>query len=208
VQFPGNHGGVNWGGASFNPQLGYLFVNTSELGQVAGLRDRAPEATTARSEGVGNRVHPEGPYDSVPGGGRFSVPGPTSQQLPCQQPPWGQLAAVDVNTGEVAWQVPLGITDSLPADKQATGRPGNGGSIATAGGLVFVGATDDGRFRAFDARTGKELWTFTLPGAAQATPMTYEGRDGRQYVVITATGGGFFGNPVTSDAVMAFALPR
>jgi quinoprotein glucose dehydrogenase len=208
VQFPGNHGGVNWGGASFNPQLGYLFVNTSELGQVAGLRDRAPEATTARSEGVGNRVHPEGPYDSVPGGGRFSVPGPTSQQLPCQQPPWGQLAAVDVNTGEVAWQVPLGVTDSLPADKQATGRPGNGGSIATAGGLVFVGATDDGRFRAFDARTGKELWTFTLPGAAQATPMTYEGRDGRQYVVITATGGGFFGNPVTSDAVMAFALPR
>lgn len=208
VQFPGNHGGVNWGGVSFNPQLGYLFVNTNELGQVAGLRDRAPESTAARAEGVGNRVHPEGPYDSVPGGGRFSVPGPTSQQLPCQQPPWGQLAAVDVNTGEVAWQVPLGITESLPPDKQLTGRPGNGGSIATAGGLVFVGATDDSRFRAFDARTGRELWTFTLPGAAQATPMTYEGRDGRQYVVITATGGGFFGNPTTSDAVMAFALPR
>jgi quinoprotein glucose dehydrogenase len=208
VQFPGNHGGVNWGGVSFNPQLGYLFVSTNELGQVAGLRERAPESTAARSEGVGNRVHPEGPYDSVPGGGRFSVPGPTSQQLPCQQPPWGQLAAVDVNTGEVAWQVPLGITESLPTDKQLTGRPGNGGSIATAGGLVFVGATDDSRFRAFDARTGKEVWTFRLPGAAQATPMTYEGRDGRQYVVIAATGGGFFGNPTTSDAVMAFALPR
>jgi quinoprotein glucose dehydrogenase len=208
VQFPGNHGGVNWGGVSFNPQLGYLFVSTSELGQVAGLRDRAPESTAARAEGVGNRVHPEGPYDSMPGGGRFSVPGPTTQQLPCQQPPWGQLAAVDVNTGEVAWQVPLGVTDSLPADKQRTGRPGNGGSIATGGGLVFVGATDDSRFRAFDARTGKELWTVTLPGAAQATPMTYEGRDGRQYVVIAATGGGFFNNPTTSDAVMAFALPR
>jgi quinoprotein glucose dehydrogenase len=208
VQFPGNHGGVNWGGVSFNPQLGYLFVSTSELGQVSGLRDRAPGSTAARAEGVGNRVHPDGPYDSVPGGGRFSVPGSTPQQLPCQQPPWGQLAAVDVNTGEIAWQVPLGITDSLPADRQKTGRPGNGGSIATAGGLVFIGATDDGRFRAFDARTGREVWTFTLPGAAQATPMTYEGRDGRQYVVITATGGGFFGNPVTSDAVMAFALPR
>ena len=74
--------------------------------------------------------------------------------------------------------------------------------------MVFVGATDDARFRAFDARTGKELWTFTLPAAAQATPITYRGADGRQYVVITSTGGGFFGNPVTDDSVMAFALPR
>jgi quinoprotein glucose dehydrogenase len=112
-----------------------------------------------------------------------------------------------VNTGEFAWRVPLGITESLPPDKQNTGRPGNGGTIATAGGLVFVGATDDSRFRAFDAKTGKELWTFKLPGAAQATPMTYE-MNGKQYVVIAATGGGFFGNPVTGDSVMAFALPE
>ena len=126
----------------------------------------------------------------------------------CQQPPWGQLTAVNVNTGEFAWRVPLGITESLPPEKQKTGRPGNGGTIATAGGLVFVGATDDSRFRAFDAKTGKELWTYKLPGAAQATPMTYQGRDGKQYVVITATGGGFFGNPVTGDSVIAFALLR
>jgi quinoprotein glucose dehydrogenase len=112
-----------------------------------------------------------------------------------------------VNTGEVVWQVPLGITESLPPGLQRTGRPGNGGTIATAGGLVFVGATDDERFRAFDARTGEELWVTRLPGAAPATPMTYIGRDGRQYVVITATGGGFFGNPVKSDEVVAFALP-
>ena len=124
----------------------------------------------------------------------------------CQQPPWGQLTAVDVNTGEFAWRVPLGITDSLPPEKQKTGRPGNGGTIATAGGLVFIGATDDSRFRAFDAKTGKELWTDKLAGAAQATPMTYEGRDGKQYVVIAATGGGFFGNPVTDDSVIAFAV--
>jgi quinoprotein glucose dehydrogenase len=116
------------------------------------------------------------------------------------------LTAVNVHTGEFAWRVPLGITESFPPDKQNTGRPGNGGTIATAGGLVFVGATDDGRFRAFDAKSGKELWTFKLPGAAQATPMTYEGPGGKQYVVITATGGGFFGNPVTDDSVMAFAL--
>jgi quinoprotein glucose dehydrogenase len=206
VQFPGNHGGVNWFGTSFNPQLGYLFVNTNELGQLSGLKDHDPKTGRAMAQGVGNRVLPDGPYEGVPGGGRFSVPGTTSQQLPCQQPPWGELTAVNVNTGEFAWRVPLGVTDSLPADKQNTGRPGNGGTIATAGGLVFVGATDDARFRAFDAKTGKELWTFKLGGAAEATPMTYQGKDGRQYVVIAATGGGFFNNPVTDDSVMAFAL--
>ena len=126
----------------------------------------------------------------------------------CQQPPWGQLTAVNVHTGEFAWRVPLGVTDSLPPDKQKTGRPGNGGPIATAGGLVFIGATDDARFRAFDARTGKELWTFKLNAAAHAVPSTYLGRDGRQYVVIAATGGGVFKAPLADDSIMAFALPK
>jgi quinoprotein glucose dehydrogenase len=206
VAFPGNHGGVNWFGTSFNPQLGYLFVNSNELGQLNGLKDHDPKTGPARAAGQGNRVDPELNYEGVPGGGRFSIPGPTPQQYPCQQPPWGELTAVNVNTGEFAWRVPLGVTDSLPADKQKTGRPGNGGTIATAGGLVFVGATDDARFRAFDAKTGKELFTYKLGGAAEATPMTYQGRDGKQYVVITSTGGGFFNNPVTDDSVMAFAL--
>ena len=208
VQFPGNHGGVNWGGTSFNPQLGYLFINSNELGQLAGLKDHDPKTGRASAKGTGNRVDPDGPYEGVSGGGRLSVRlNPEDvQQLPCQQPPWGELTAVNVNTGEFAWRVPLGITESLPPDKQKTGRPGNGGTIATAGGLVFVAATDDGRFRAFDAKTGKELWTYKLGGAAEATPMTYQGRDGRQYVVITSTGGGFFSNPVTDDSIMAFAL--
>jgi len=206
VQFPGNHGGVNWGGTSFDPQLGYLFANVNELGQIAGLKDHDPKSGPAVANGQGNRVDPGGPYEGIAGGGRFSVRGTTPQQLPCQQPPWGELAAVNVNTGEIAWKVPLGVTDSLPEGKQNTGRPGNGGTIATAGGLVFVGATDDARFRAFDGKTGKELWTVKLPGAAEATPITYQGRDGRQYVVITATGGGFFGNPVTGDIVIAFSL--
>jgi quinoprotein glucose dehydrogenase len=207
VQFPGNHGGVNWGGTSFNPQLGYLFVNSNELGQLSGQRDHDPKNGRAMGKGVGNRVDPDGPVEGVPGGGRLSIPGVDSpQQLPCQQPPWGELTAVNVNTGEFAWRVPLGVTDSLPADKQKTGRPGNGGTIATAGGLVFVGATDDARFRAFDAKTGKELWTFKLGGAAEATPITYQGRDGRQYVAIASTGGGFFNNPVTDDSIMAFVL--
>lgn len=206
VQFPGNHGGVNWGGTSFDPQLGYLFANVNQLGQISGLRDHDPKNGPAMANGQGNRVDPNGPYEGIPGGGRFSIKGPGTQQLPCQQPPWGELVAVNVNTGEIAWRVPLGVTDSLPEGKRNTGRPGNGGTIVTAGGLVFVGATDDARFRAFDAKTGKELWTVKLKGAAEATPITYEGRDGRQYVVITATGGGFFGNPVTDDSVLAFAL--
>jgi quinoprotein glucose dehydrogenase len=197
---------VNWGGTSFHPKLGYLFANINELGQVAGLRDHDPAKGPAVANGQGNRVDPNGPYEGVPGGGRFSVRGSGTQQLPCQEPPWGELAAVNVNTGQIAWKVPLGITDSLPEGKNNTGRPGNGGTIVTAGGLVFVGATDDARFRAFDAKTGKEVWTTKLNGAAEATPMTYEGRDGKQYVVITATGGGFFGNPVTDDSILAFAL--
>ena len=206
VQFPGNHGGVNWGGTSFNPQLGYLFANVNELGQLSGLKDHDPKSGPAMANGQGNRVDPNGPYEGVPGGGRFSIRGATSQQLPCQQPPWGELAAINVNTGEIEWKTPLGVTDALPQGKQNTGRPGNCGTIATASGLVFVGATDDARFRAFDAKTGKELWTVKLPGAAEATPITFEGADGKQYVVITATGGGFFNNPVTGDSVIAFAL--
>jgi quinoprotein glucose dehydrogenase len=205
VQFPGNHGGVNWGGVSFNPQLGYLFINTNEVGQLAGVRDRPAGATgQAQAAGQGNRLHPDGPYEGIPGGGRFRDP---ETLMPCQQPPWGQLTAVDVNTGEFAWRVPLGITETLPPDKQKTGRPGNGGPIATASGLVFIGVTDDARFRAFDAKSGEELWTVRLGGAAQATPSTYLGKDSRQYVVITSTGGGFFGAPLTDDRIMAFALP-
>lgn len=208
IRFPGNHGGVNWGGMSYSPELGYLFINTNELGQVSGLQDHDPDAGRAQGDGRGNRVLPEGPYEGVPGGGgRFSVDiEGDPQQLPCQQPPWGQLSAVNVSTGEIVWQVPLGITERFPPELQKTGRPGNGGTIVTAGGLVFVGATDDSRFRAFNAKTGEELWVHLLEGAAQATPITYLGPDKRQYVVITATGGGFFNNPTTSDSIVAFSL--
>ena len=113
---------------------------------------------------------------------------------------------MDASTAEVAWRVNLGITEQFPLELQNTGRPGNGGTIVTAGGLIFVGATDDARFRAFDAKTGEELWTYKLRGTGQATPITYLGPDKKQYVVITATGGGFFNNLVTDDRILAFTL--
>jgi quinoprotein glucose dehydrogenase len=223
LQFPGNHGGVNWGGASYNPALGLMFVNSSEYGQLQGYAERTtttPAAPAGRGDpelaqqqtppagrgrgGRGGGGGGAGPYGNVPGGGRFKD---EASNMMCQQPPWGNLTAIDVHTGEFAWRVPLGVTDTLPPEKQNTGRPGNGGSIATAGGLVFVGATDDSRFRAFDAKTGKELWTVKLGAAAHAVPSTYQGRDGRQYVVITSTGGGFLDAPTADDSITAFALP-
>ena len=115
--------------------------------------------------------------------------------------------AINVNTGDIAWETALGVTDNLPAEKQKTGRPNIGGSLATASGLVFIGATDDSRFRAFDSRTGKELWAAQIDAGAHASPLTYKGRDGKQYVVITATGGGFLGDKSSGDSVIAFRLP-
>jgi len=99
------------------------------------------------------------------------------------------------------------VTDAFPAAEQATGRPGLGGAILTTTGLAFVGATDDGRFRAFETQTGKEIWTYKLPASAEATPITYAGAGGRQFVAVVATGGGLIGAKAASDTLMAFSLP-
>jgi quinoprotein glucose dehydrogenase len=190
VNFPGTLGGVNWGGGAFDPALGYFIVNTQDLAQVQSLI-AAPAGAPL-------------PYRQGPIFGRFWQ---ESTRMPCQKPPWGRLLAVDVNSGRIAWQTPLGVSDNLPEGQQNTGRPNIGGPIITAGGLVFIAATDDARFRAFDAKSGQELWTVKLAAAAHATPMTYQGKDGRQYVVIVSTGGSFLNSPIVSDAVTAYALP-
>jgi len=202
VIFPSEIGGPNWGGMSFNPTLGYLFVNVNDMGQLNGNRDPATGPVDVASlAGTNLRGGRTGPYAGVQPSGRFRD---SATGMPCNQPPWGELVAVNVNTGEIAWKVPLGITDSLPAGKQNTGRPNIGGSIATAGGLVFIGATDDSRFRAFDAKNGKEVWVAKLNGSVGAVPSTYQGSDGRQYVVAASTGS--YGGPVTSDEIVAFTL--
>jgi quinoprotein glucose dehydrogenase len=127
--------------------------------------------------------------------------------LPCGPTPWGELVAVDVHSGKIAWRSRLGISEQLPVGKQNTGRPGLGGPIVTATGLTFVAATDDSRLRAFETRTGKEIWTVKLPASGQATPITYTGKGGKQFVAITATGGGLIGAELASDSLVAYSLP-
>jgi quinoprotein glucose dehydrogenase len=116
--------------------------------------------------------------------------------LPCTRPPWSRLVAVNANTGDIAWQSTLGLTEALPLDKQLTGGSGSAGPSVTAGGLVFVGATNDRRLRAFDAKSGRELWAVKLAEQVNANPMTYRGADGKQYVAAVAGG-----------TLVAFALP-
>jgi quinoprotein glucose dehydrogenase len=191
--FPGTLGGATWSGLSFNPTLGYAFVNTNEIGAIGQMVKQPADSPTAY-----RRTSPSGPY------ARFW----DENLWPCQRPPWGLLTAININSGDIAWRVPLGLTPELEAKGiHNTGAPNIGGSIATASGLVFIAATNDSRFRAFDARTGREIWSVLLDAAGYATPATYRGANGRQYVVIAAGGGGFFGSP-SGDSLIAFALPR
>jgi glucose dehydrogenase len=201
IQFPGGTGGVNWGGPSADPNIGFVFVNAHDTSLVGWIEKRKPGLNYGRgAEGTTQ------PYDraSVNGPGPyfgFNAPlkdatGRTIANLPCQRPPWARLIAVDANTGEIAWQSTLGLTEALPEGKQLTGGSGSAGPTVTAGGLVFVGATGDRRFRAFDAKTGKELWVTRLDAQVNANAMTYRGKNGRQYVAVVAT-----------DTLVAFAVP-
>ncbi len=186
VSFPGSLGGVDWGGLSYDPGRGLLIVNTNNLAHFSAQEKRA-----------------DGSYGMKDGYQYFWQ---QETRMPCQPPPWGQFHAVDVNTGQIKWSVPLGITESLPAGQQNTGRVGLGNPMLTASGLAFVGAVDDGRLRAFDSNNGKEVWQVKLAGNANTGPITWRGRSGRQYVTVVATGGA--NGLATSDEVVTFALPR
>jgi quinoprotein glucose dehydrogenase len=186
IRFPGGEGGPEWAGGAFDPKLGLFIVNTNNFGYIEKLVQQ-----------------PNGEWNMT--SGRFVD---RKSNLYCQNPPWGMLTAVNVNTGDIAWQVNLGVSDNLPEDKKNTGRPSNGGPIVTAGGVTFIGGTDDQRFRAFDSKTGKELWTTKLDYFAHATPITYQGKDGRQYVAVVATGGSYLASPSGGDSLMVYALPK
>jgi quinoprotein glucose dehydrogenase len=189
VNLPGTHGGVNYAGGAFDPTLGLFIVNVNNLGQPMRIvRDETGGYTNS------------GPFAGTV---RFWNP---EKHLPCNQPPWGELVAIDVNTGKIAWRSILGVTDNFPEGKQHTGRPGLGGPIVTAGGLTFIGATDDARFRAFDTKTGQEVWTYHLPASAESIPITYTDEHGKQYVAVVSTGGGLLRAPLLSDELIAFTI--
>jgi quinoprotein glucose dehydrogenase len=189
VVIPGYHGGATWSGASFDPTTGLLYVSSNNVPNVV---------TLVESKSGDNPKY--GPYVSAGYRQFFDHEG-----YPAIKPPWGVLTAINLNTGDFAWQVPLGEHVELTARGiPRTGTETFGGSIVTAGGLVFIASTKDERIHAFDKQTGKLLWEHPLPAGGYATPCTYQ-VSGRQYVVIAAGGAG---KPRTKagDAFVAFSL--
>jgi quinoprotein glucose dehydrogenase len=210
VLFPGSVGGANWGGSALDPALDYVFVNTMDeasIGWIELRTGRNGQRAYSRNSIVGSTSRFQW-HDAAENSGG-NIQGAGEDAWPCQRPPWGNLVAVNARTGEIAWRVPLGITDQLPAGRQRTGRLNMGGPITTASGLLFIGASNDRRFRAFDSRSGRELWVTTLDMSAHAVPMTYAGRDGRQYVAVVAAGRSALNDeaPDGTDALVVFALP-
>jgi len=200
IQFPGMSGGVNWGGTATDPKSGYVFLQTHDASLVGWMEKIRPGAYYGRGTEGSNQLFDRG---SIVGPGPYHSFSVTMTGIdgqvgtwPCQKPPWARLIAVNANTGDIAWQVPLGLVEGLPAGKQNAGAAGSAGPIVTAGGLVFIGATTDRRFRAFDSKTGQELWIAKLDKNVNANPMTYQGGNGKQYVAVVAT-----------DSLVVFALP-
>ncbi|HET9635087.1 MAG TPA: pyrroloquinoline quinone-dependent dehydrogenase [Gemmatimonadaceae bacterium] len=197
VVLPGFDGGGEWGGAAVDRITGVMYVNASDVPWIAAMRDTALTDSAARRN-RGARVQLS-PYDFA-GYERWR----DADGYPAIKPPWGTLSAIDLNTGDYRWRIPLGEHPELASRGiRDTGAEQYGGPIVTAGGLVFIAATMDERFRAFDKDTGKLLWETTLPAAGYATPSTYM-VNGKQYVVIAA-GGGKLGTK-SGDAYVAFAL--
>ena len=211
IVFPGATGGANWGGTATDPKMGYVFVNTKDS-PLTGWMQANPKYTPGNPEGIEPYIRsgPQGfsGFNAIARDENGRMIG----NWPCFKPPWGRLLAVNANTGDIAWQVPLGVTDALPEGKQHTGVTNSAGPIVTAGGLVFVAATSDNRFRAFDSKTGKELWVTKLDYTATATPMTFQGRNGKQYVAVVAASGGGGGRgrgapEVGGQGLVVFSLP-
>ncbi len=208
IMFPMVGGGMNWGGGAFDPETNILVTPIAQIPYFVRLIPNDEiEPSDHPMAGM-----PMGPPDFIKGADYGLHQGPlmSSSMSPCTAPPWYMLVAVDLEQGEILWKESLGVIDKmvpggmLPLPLEF-GTPGSGGGIATGGGLVFIGATYDERFRAFDIQTGKKLWETSTPYSANATPMTYE-VDGRQYIVVSA--GGHSWSPLAKgDYIVAFALP-
>ena len=201
VVYPSNVGGVNWGSGAYDPARHLLFVDTNRLPIFVKLIPRDELDDARKSATDSDRLHGEFARQTGAPFAMFRTPLLAPSGLPCNAPPWGTVAAVDLFSGKKVWDVPLGTY--LPG--MNTGTVTLGGPMATAGSLVFTAATMDNYLRAFDSDTGKELWKYELAAGGQATPMTYS-LGGKQYVVIAAGGHGKLGTK-QGDYVVAFTLP-
>lgn len=206
IVYPGNVGVMNWGGVAVDPERQTLFTGAKYLAFVSTLvpRDEVEEGQGSASE-QGLQPNAGAPY-AVELGPLLSVLG-----LPCQAPSWGDVAGIDLQSAEVVWKHRNGSTrDSMPFGLPIglnVGVPALGGPLTTAGGVSFLSGTLDQYLRGYDITTGEELYKARLPAGGQATPMTYTGEDGRQYVVVTAGGHGTFGTKM-GDYVIGYALPE
>jgi quinoprotein glucose dehydrogenase len=201
ILLPFTGGGANWGGAAFDPARNLLVVNMSNVAHHVQL------FRTEKLEEMREVFHNQevAPQEGAPFGmKRNLLMSPIG--LPCTPPPWGVIAGIDLESGQIVWRKTIGTTEDLsPGPGAKLGTPTLGGPMITAGGLIFIGAAMDHYIRAFDVANGDELWRGRLPAPGNATPMTYEW-NGRQYVVIYA-GGYARMDTALSDRVIAFALP-
>jgi glucose dehydrogenase len=193
IVFPSSEGGGSWSGASFDPTSGLIYVNTRSLGTMGVLQP-------TKSSGL------------LPSYAKRKIAFDDKSGYPCSAAPWGELMAIEANTADVVWRVPLGEYKELTAKGiPKTGTPNAGGPIITASGLVFIGATSDLMFRAFDAKNGKELWSTQLSNNSVDTPMTYQGKNGKQYVAaVVSSGLDNFNKPAVeagTNKIVVFALP-
>lgn len=206
--FPGNLGMFEWGGISVDPNRQVAIANPMALPFVSKLMPRGPgnpmePPKDAKGSGTETGIQPQ--Y-GVPYGVTLN-PFLSPFGLPCKQPAWGYISAVDLKTNEVVWKKRIGtVRDSSPLPLPfKMGMPMLGGPISTAGNVLFIGATADNYLRAYNMSNGEKLWEARLPAGGQATPMTYEA-NGKQYVVISAGGHGSFGTKM-GDYIVAYALP-
>lgn len=201
--WPGFWGGINWDGMAWDPKNDLIVTTVKRIATVLQLHPRESVAAHnyVRQPGVQYMPQPGTPYTMS----RAPLVAPSG--VPCTTPPWGSLVAVDLRSASIRWDIPLGTVPSLAhlPGHEKWGSIVFGGPLVTAGGLVFVGASQDDYFRAFDVETGRRLWEHHLPAGGQAAPMTYR-YSGRQYVVIAAGGRGGIGS--TGDWIVAFALPE
>lgn len=208
--YPGNFGVFNWGSIAVDPERQIAFTTPTYLAFVSKLVPR-PDNTSLMVQG-GNRPKGSLPALNENFGAPFAVklhPFTSPLGIPCQAPPWGYVAGVDLTNGAIAWQHRNGTVEDLsplPLNFRL-GVPNLGGPVMTRGGVAFLSGTLDDYVRAYDVSNGQQLWESRLPAGGQATPMTYLGQDGRQYLLVVAGGHGSLGTKA-GDSVIAYALPR